>query len=210
MDEPLRPLRVVLVDDHPTVRAGTRTLLEPEGFVVVGEAACARTAVVVAAHQHPDLLMLDMRLESGSALDAIPDLLSAAPGVRILVQSMYAEPALVRAALSAGASGYLLKSTPVAELIAAARTVATGGKYVQPSLGVGLAHAVRQEKELPLRERQVLGLLADGHTNREVAKRLAVSVRTVESVRAALRARLGLATRADLVAYARRHHSAQV
>ncbi|GAU66714.1 two-component response regulator [Streptomyces sp. NBRC 110611] len=176
----------------------------------MGEAACTRTALAVVVHQHPDLLMLDMRLESGSALDAIPGLLAAAPGVRILVQSMYAEPALVRAALSAGASGYLLKSTPVSELVAAARTVAAGGKYVQPSLGVGLAHAVLREQELPLRERQVLGLLADGHTNREVAKRLAVSVRTVESVRAALRTRLGLATRADLVAYARRHHSAQV
>ncbi|WP_438486294.1 response regulator [Streptomyces sp. S186] len=204
------PVRVVLVDDHPTVRAGTRALLEPEGFDVVGEAACERGALDAAAGHRPDLMMLDMRLGSAYTLQAIPGLLAAAAGMRILVHSMYGDPALVREALTAGASGYLLKSTSVAELVAAARTVATGGTYVQPSLGAGLACTPRSERQLPLRERQVLDLLADGHTNREVAERLTVSVRTVESVRATLRARLGLTTRADLVAYARQNRSAPV
>ncbi|GAA2919222.1 response regulator transcription factor [Streptomyces thioluteus] len=202
------PVRVVLVDDHPTVRAGTRAFLEPEGFTVVGEAGCERQAVAIAAELRPDLLMLDMRLESGPALRAVPRLLLAAPGMRILVHSMYEDPALVRGALTAGASGYLLKNSSLAELVLAARTVASGRRYVQPSLGACLAQTLRGEGELPPRERQVLELLADGYTNREVAARLTVSVRTVESVRAALRTRLGLVSRADLVAYARRRRDA--
>ncbi len=204
------PVRVVLAEDHPTVRAGTRALLEPEGFIVVGEAACEREALEIVSERRPDVLMLDMKLESGLALKAIPQFLAAAPGMGILVQSCYEDRAIICGALAAGAAGYLLKSSPVSELVLAVRTVASGGRYVQPSLGAGLARAQGREPELQLRERQVLGLLAEGHTNREVAARLTVSVRTVESVRAALRARLGLVTRADLVAYARQDRSADV
>ncbi|WP_411145983.1 response regulator [Streptomyces sp. x-80] len=204
------PVRVVLVDDHLTVRAGTRALLEPAGFAVVGEAATAREAVGVVTERRPDLLVLDMVLDSGPVLSVIPELLSAAPGMGILVHSMHEDPALVRGALAAGASGYLLKNTSVPELVLAARNVVAGGKYVQPRLGAGLAGGPEPGTELTPRERQVLDLLANGHTNREVAARLTVSVRTVESTRAALRNRLGLVTRADLVAYAQHHGSARV
>ncbi|WP_116209455.1 response regulator [Streptomyces olivoreticuli] len=198
------PVTVVLVDDHLTVRAGTRALLEPEGFVVVGEAAGEPEAIDLVSTSRPDLLVLDMVLESGPVLSAIPALLAAAPKMGILVHSMYEDAALVRGALAAGASGYLSKSTSVPELVLAARTVAIGGSYVQPPLGADMAHVPVPQKALSPREEQVLVLLADGHTNREVAGRLTLSVRTVESLRAALRNRLGLVTRADLVAYARR------
>ncbi|MFJ8313774.1 response regulator [Streptomyces sp. NPDC094147] len=197
-------MTVVLVDDHLTVRAGTRALLEPEGFVVVGEAAAEHEAVDVVRTSRPDLLVLDMVLESGPVLSVIPALLAVAPKMGILVHSMYEDAALVRGALTAGASGYLSKNTSVPELVLAARTVATGGSYVQPPLGVDVAHVPVSQQALSLREGQVLALLADGHTNREVAARLTLSVRTVESLRAALRNRLGLVSRADLVAYARR------
>ncbi|GAA0345802.1 response regulator transcription factor [Streptomyces blastmyceticus] len=198
------PVTVVLVDDHLTVRAGTRALLEPEGFVVVGEASGEPEAIDAVSTSRPDLLVLDMVLESGPVLSAIPALLAAAPKMGILVHSMYEDAALVRGALAAGASGYLSKNTSVPELVLAARTVAIGGSYVQPPLGVEMAHAPVPQEALSPREEQVLALLADGHTNREVAARLTLSVRTVESLRAALRNRLGLVTRADLVAYARR------
>ncbi|WP_411144787.1 response regulator [Streptomyces sp. x-80] len=198
---------MVLVDDHLTVRAGTRALLEPEGFAVVGETACEREAAVIVAQQRPDLLMLDMVLHTGPVLAAIAGLLKAAPGMGILVHSAHEDPALVRGALAAGASGYLSKNTSVPELVLAARTVASGGRYVQPRLGADLADVPEYARELSPRERQILDLLTDGHTNREVAAHLAVSVRTVESIRAALRNRLGLVSRADLVAYARRNGS---
>ncbi|MEV8478594.1 response regulator transcription factor [Streptomyces sp. NPDC051173] len=197
------PVTVVLVDDHLTVRAGTRALLEPEGFVVVGEAAAEQEAVDVVRTSRPDLLVLDMVLDSGPVLSAIPALLAAAPNTGILVHSMHEDAALVRGALSAGASGYLSKNTSVPELVLAARTVAAGGSYVQPPLGADNAHVPVPPQAMTSREEQVLALLADGHTNREVAAHLTLSVRTVESIRAALRNRLGLVTRADLVAHAR-------
>ncbi|MFD7903667.1 response regulator [Kitasatospora sp. NPDC059747] len=198
------PVTVVLVDDHLTVRAGTRALLEPEGFVVVGEAAAGPEAIDLVRTRRPDLLVLDMVLASGPVQSAIPELRAAAPRTGILVHSMYEDAALVRGALAAGASGYLSKSTSVPELLLAARTVAAGGSYVQPPLGADTAHAPVSPRALSPREGQVLALLADGHTNREVAAHLTLSVRTVESLRAALRNRLGLVTRADLVAHARR------
>ncbi|WP_371648219.1 MULTISPECIES: response regulator [unclassified Streptomyces] len=197
-------VRVVLADDHVTVRAGTRALLERAGFTVVGEAAGEKEAETVVARRRPDLLVLDMVLDSGPVLDAIPGLLAAAPGMTILMHTMHDDVLLVRKALAAGATGYLLKNTSVTELSLAAATVAAGGRYVQPSLGADLGGVAQQMDMLTPRESEVLELLAAGHTNREVAQRIGVSIRTVENVRASLRGRLNLVTRADLVAYARK------
>lgn len=197
------PVRVVLADDHVTVRAGTRALLEHEGLTVVGEAASQDETVVVVARQRPALLVLDMVLDCGPVLGLIPGLLTAAPGMGVLMHTMHDDPLLVRGALEAGAAGYLLKNASVPELSLAAATVAAGGRYVQPPLGAGLGAPASRADTLTPRERKVLELLAAGHTNREAAQDMGVSVRTVEHARAALRNRLGLVTRADLVSFAR-------
>ncbi|MFJ8478420.1 response regulator [Kitasatospora sp. NPDC094011] len=191
------------MDDHVTVRAGTRMLLEAEGLAVVAECATlAQTREALAEHG-PDLLVLDLCLGTESALTAIPELTGLFPATAVLVQSAQEDVAVVRQALDAGARGYLSKNGSVAELVAAARAVVAGGYYVASSLARRML-ASSGAPGLTAREAQILRLLALGHTNKETADQLGLSVRTVESERAALRSRLDLVSRADLVAFARR------
>lgn len=198
--------RVLVVDDHTVVRAGIRLLLESEPDLrAVGEAGDAAEAVERAAKLRPDVVLLDVTMPGTSGVEAVPDVLAAAPGCRVLMLSMQEDPAYVRSALAAGASGYVLKDAAYAELIDAVRQVAAGHRYVHPRIGAQLAvEAARPQApdDLSERERQVLGLLARGHTNQEIAGRLFLSVRTVESHRAHILTKLRLNTRADLVRYA--------
>jgi len=197
--------RVLVVDDHSLVRAGISLLLEhQDDMEPVGQAGTAAEAVRLTAELAPDIVLLDVTLPGGSGLECLPELLLASPGVKVLMLSMHEDASYVRAALSAGAAGYVLKDAAYEELVDAIRKVADGQSYVAPALGAKLAVQVdpSTDDELSEREREVLALLARGYTNQEIAARLFVSVRTVESHRAHILNKLRLSTRADLVNYA--------
>jgi two-component system response regulator NreC len=203
------PISVVIVDDHTLVRSGLRLLLEAErGFVVEDEAADAEQAIRLARLHKPDVVLLDVVMPGRSGIDAAPEILAAAPRARILVLSMQDDPSYVRQAFGAGASGYLLKEAADDELVQAVREVAAGNRYVHPALGARLAAAEAEAKAraeadpLSDREREVLRLLALGHTNQEIAKLLFISVRTAETHRAHVMQKLRLSTRAELVRHA--------
>jgi two-component system, NarL family, response regulator NreC len=203
------PIRVVIVDDHTLVRSGLRLLLEAErGFLVEDEAADAEQAIRLARLHKPDVVLLDVVMPGRSGIDAAPEILAAAPQARILVLSMQDDPSYVRQAFGAGASGYLLKEAADDELVQAVREVAAGNRYVHPALGARLAAAEAEAKAraeadpLSDREREVLRLLALGHTNQEIAKLLFISVRTAETHRAHVMQKLRLSTRAELVRHA--------
>lgn len=197
---------VAVVDDHDVVRAGLRTLLGAQSrFQVVAEAADVASALeVVAAHQ-PSVLLLDLNLPDGSALDALPAISSASPRTKILVLTMQEGSAFASKALAAGASGYLLKEAAAAELVVALQAVAAGRRYLDPRLGVAMAteRVVGRKHDLSERERQVVRLLALGSTNSQVASRLHFSERTIEACRAEIRRKLGIRDRAALTEYAR-------
>ena len=202
-------IRVLLVDDHAVVRAGLRLLLDAEDDIEpVGEAGSGREAVFQSRALEPDVILLDVVMPDGSGLDVLPTLLHERPAVRVLVLSMQDDPQYVRQAFALGASGYVLKEAADTEVVAAVREVARGGRYVNPELGARLvaadADAARRAEEDPLsdREREVLRLLALGHTNQEIAKQLYISVRTAETHRAHIMQKARLQTRAELVQYA--------
>jgi two-component system response regulator NreC len=202
-------IRVVIVDDHAVVRSGLRLLLDREdGIEPVDEAANAREALFRVIEHKPDIVLMDVTMPGGSGLDVIPKLLDASPATRVLVLSMHDDPGYVRGAFAAGAHGYVLKEAADTEVVAAIREIASGGRYVNPALGARLVAAdARDEAEseadpLSEREREVLRLLALGHTNQEIAKLLYISVRTAETHRAHIMQKLGLDSRAELVRYA--------
>lgn len=198
-------IRVLIVDDHELLRAGLRSRLEPEAEIsVVGEADTAERAVLMARRLQPDLIVLDLLLPRKSGDEVIPELADVAPQARVLVVSSQASPSSVRRALSAGAAGYLPKRASDRELVAAIRLVAEGGGYVDPELGAKLVTPNGSPALDPLseRERDIIQLLALGYTNQEIAAKLFISVRTVDTHRAHIMRKLQLDTRAELVMFA--------
>ena len=205
-------IRTLLVDDHAVVRSGLRRVLETEPDIeVVGEAGDAREAMFEARAHKPDVVVVDVGMPGKSGIQAIPDLLSEAPDTRVLVLSMQDDPRYVREAFEAGAAGYVLKEAADTDVVTAVREVASGSQYVHPTLGARLVAAEAAERRraeadpLSERERDVLRLLALGHTNQEIAKMLYISVRTAETHRAHIMQKLRLRTRAELVRYALEH-----
>ena len=205
-------IHVLIVDDHKLVRSGLRLLLDAEPDVSVDdEAGDAEQAIRLARLHKPDVVLLDVVMPGRSGLDAAPEILEAAPQAKILVLSMQDDPSYVREAFAVGATGYLLKDAADDELVQAVHEVAGGGRYVHPVLGARLAAAEAEAKAraeadpLSEREREVLRLLALGHTNQEIAQLLFISVRTAETHRAHVMQKLRLSTRADLVRHALHH-----
>jgi two-component system, NarL family, response regulator NreC len=204
-------IRVLLCDDHALVRAGLHKLLESEpDLEVIGEAANAEEALDRVRTDRPDVLLLDVVMPGRSGIEALPDILAAAPTTRVLMLSMQDDPAYVRQAFASGASGYVLKDAADTELVEAIHTITDGRRYVHPLLGARLATAQAPAESqtapdsLSEREHQVLHLLALGHTNQEIAKMLFISVRTAETHRARIVHKLGVKTRAEIVQYALR------
>ena len=202
-------VRVLIVDDHAVVRAGLALLLNAEeDLETVGEAGTAKDAIFEARSSKPDVILLDVVMPDQSGLEVVPQLLREQPETKVLMLSMQDDPRYVREAFEAGASGYVLKEAADVELVAAIREVAGGGRYVNPELGARLVSAETEERrrteEDPLsdREREVLRLLALGHTNQEIAEQLFISVRTAETHRAHIMQKLRLSSRAELVRYA--------
>jgi two-component system, NarL family, response regulator NreC len=202
-------VRVLIVDDHAVVRAGIAMLIDAEDDLeAVGEAGSAQEAIFEARTLKPDVILMDVVMPGQSGLEALPTILHEHPEAKVLVLSMQDDPRYVREAFAVGASGYVLKDAADTEVVAAIREVARGGRYVHPELGARLivaeADAERQAEKDPLsdREREVLRLLALGHTNQEIAKQLYISVRTAETHRAHIMQKLRLSSRAELVRYA--------
>jgi two-component system response regulator NreC len=204
--EPLdqKTLSVVLADDHVVVRSGLRLLLESvPGLAVVGECGDVEGALALARELEPDVLVLDLHMPGEPSLAAIPRLRELHPGTHVIVLTAQRDPSFAAEALRLGASGYLPKEAAEGQLLEAIRTAAAGGTYLEPQLGARLAAvAGRKPPELSARELEVLRLIAGGHTNREIADRLFLSVRTVESHRARLQRKLELTRRSELVEYA--------
>ena len=202
-------ISVLLMDDHVVVREGLRALLERQQDIhVLAEAGSVAEAIE--AEADPDVVVADLVLPDDRGADVVRRLVERYPDSAILVLTMVDNPTDVQLCLAAGARGYVLKETASTELVDAVRKVAGGEDYLQPSLGAALAkwrdapgrvHA-RAIDELTPREREVLRLIALGHTNAEIATMLYVSVRTVENHRASVLRKLGLRTRAELVRHA--------
>jgi len=204
-------ITIVLADDHQVVRAGLRLLLEAEeGLTVVAEAGDVATAERRLTAYRPQVLILDLNMPGESSLGAIPRIRAAVPETNIVVLTMQNDPAFAREALRAGAIGYVLKEAADTELVQAVRMAAQGRTYLAPELGARLAAEPPAPDgppdDLSGRELEVLRLIALGHTNTEIAARLYLSVRTVESHRAHIQQKTRRTSRADLVAYAREHN----
>jgi two-component system, NarL family, response regulator NreC len=205
-------IRILVVDDHPVVRSGLKLLLDAEADIeVVGEAGNAQEALLRAKLLQPDILLLDVTMPGKSGIEVAREAPDVAPDAKVVMLSMQDEPSYVREAFAAGAHGYVLKEAADTELVRAVREVAGGGRYVHPELGARLIVAEAREQAkaaadpLSDREREVLRLLALGHTNQEIAKLLYISVRTAETHRAHVMQKLHLETRAGLVRYALDH-----
>ena len=202
-------VRVLIVDDHAVVRAGLKMLVNAEDDLeAVGEAGSAREAVFEARSTKPDVVLMDVMMPDQSGIEVVPQLLHELPEAKVLVLSMQDDPRYVREAFEAGASGYVLKEAADTEVVGAVRAIAAGERYVHPTLGARLVAAEAEERKraeadpLSEREREVLRLLALGHTNQEIAKMLYISVRTAETHRAHIMQKLRLSSRAELVRYA--------
>jgi two-component system, NarL family, response regulator NreC len=205
-------IRAIVVDDHAVVRSGIKLLLEREDDIeVVGEAGSAKDAIFEVRAQKPDVLLLDVVMPGESGIEVLPKLLKESSETKVLVLSMQDDPSYVREAFAAGASGYVLKEAADEEVVAAVREIASGGSYVHPALGARMVaaeaadRAAAEADPLSEREREVLRLLALGHTNQEISKLLFISVRTAEAHRAHIMQKLRISTRAELVRYALAH-----
>jgi two-component system response regulator NreC len=218
-------MRVTLADDHQIIRVGLRSILQAEpDIAVVGEATSAAEAVTTVSQARPDVAILDLNLPDGSGLSVVPQLLEASPDTRILVLTMHAEPHIIRSALAAGVHGFLNKAAEPDEVVRAVRSVAQGRAFVSVPLAGGLGGlggVVASSDEAPLRasgesqrprdtgrplserEREILALFAGGLTHRQIAERLGLSVKTVETYRSRLGDRFGARSREELVRCAR-------
>lgn len=199
------PLTIVIADDHAVVRQGLRLLLEAEDdLAVVGESSDVQETCAVLRECTPSVVLLDLHMGRELSLSALFEIRGASPETAIVILTMEDDPAFVAPAWNAGAAGYVLKESSRTDLVRAIRTVGKGGRYVDPAIG-GLALASAEDAVLTDRELEVLRLVALGHTNSEIATKMYISPRTVETHRANLQSKLGVTGRPELVRYALEH-----
>jgi two-component system response regulator NreC len=204
MESGERQITVVLADDHNVIRTGLRAMLEgEEDLRVIGEAADAPATQKLVRDRRPDVLVLDLQMPGAEPARDVPVLREEAPSTAIVVLTMQSNPRRARDLLRAGASGYVLKQAAERQLTEAIRAAAGGGSYIDPELGGQVAQLGADPLEaLGERDRELLRLLALGHTNREIGEKLYLSVRAVEVNRAKLLEKLGLESRPELVRFA--------
>lgn len=213
-------IRILIVDDHDLVREGVRTMLEQDsGFEVVGECGDGQEAIRAVRELEPDVVLMDVALPGGiGGLEATEAILSERPGTRVIMLTQYEQREYIRRALKVGAQGYLLKRSASSQLKEAIRTVFQGRRYLHPVAADELVELVtsgasldeEEYEKLTQRERQVLKLLAEGKTSRDIAKYLGISLKTAMTHRANLMAKLGLHSRAEVIKYAIRKGVIQV
>ena len=204
MESGEKQITVVLADDHNVIRTGLRAMLEAEDDLrVIGEASDGPGAQKLVRDRRPDVLVLDLQMPGAEPGEDVPKLREEVPGTAIVVLTMEADPRRARELLRGGASGYVLKQAAERQLTDAIHAVAGGGTYIDPELGGEVARLGADPLEsLGERERELLRLLALGHTNREIGEKLYLSVRAVEVNRAKLLEKLGLESRPELVRFA--------
>jgi two-component system response regulator NreC len=204
----MNPIRIIIADDHALLRSGLRLLMNGQkDLCVIGEAGTLNEVTEMVANDPPDVLILDLTMPGASGLSGVTRLRSIAPAMKIIVLTMHDDPAYARSAMAIGASGYLVKSVADTELLSTIRAVAGGGIYVHvgnqpvPSKRQGddAKDRLSPVQSLSMREREVLELVAHGHTSQMIADKIGVSVKTIESYRARLMQKLGLSSRADLM-----------
>jgi two-component system response regulator DevR len=208
--------RILLVDDHEVVRLGLKSLLErhPQ-FEIVGEAASAREALEKVENNHPDVVVMDIRLPGTSGIEACEEITSRFPETRVLMLTSYAEDEMLFSAIRAGASGYILKQIDGEELVRALEAVARGEALLDPAVTQRVFQEVRRavkEEEasafvhLSQQEKHVLLLVSEGRTNREIAKALFLGEGTVRNYVSSILSKLGVSNRAEAAAYAVEHN----
>lgn len=206
-----RAINILLADDHAIVRQGLKLILSANADLhIVGEAANGREAVELAQRLKPDVVLMDVAMPELNGIEATRHMIAANPRTRVLVLSMHKEALYVREILRAGARGYILKDAIDKELVEAVRSVAQGDGYISPAVSGALLSDYRQNVTDPLdllssREHEVLRLIAEGMTNKEVASRLNLSVYTVDSHRGKIMEKLNLHSTGDLVRFAMKH-----
>jgi two-component system, NarL family, response regulator NreC len=201
------PIRIILADDHLIVRQGLRSILEQEAYTVLGEAGDGREAVRLAQELCPDVAVLDLAMPLLNGLDAAREIARASPLTKTILLTMHTEDPYVIEALRAGVKGYLLKTQAAQDLVQAVREVSRGAMYLSPGISRTVVEAYLAKSDLPpdpltSREREVLQLIAEGKTTKEVAVILGVSVKTAESHRTRIMGKLEIHETATLVRYA--------
>jgi DNA-binding NarL/FixJ family response regulator len=201
------PIRLLLADDHAVVRHGLRVLLEREGFQVAAEACDGQEALRLAAEARPDIAILDISMPLLNGLDAARELKKSAQAMKVILLTRHDEPQYVTEGLRAGVKGYVLKNQAATDLVAAIQQVGRGGVYLSPNISRAVVEAYLSKSEpaadpLTPRERQVLQMVGEGKSTKDVARLLGISTKTAESHRARLMRKLDIHETAGLVRYA--------
>ncbi|WP_018639491.1 response regulator [Parafrankia elaeagni] len=211
----METVRVFLLDDHEIVRRGIREVLADAGGIeVVGEASTCAEAVCLVPRLRPDVAVLDARLEDGSGIDVCRDIRAACPEVGCLILTSFDDDDALFASIMAGAAGYLLKQIRGTDLVGAVRTVAAGRSLLDPAVTDRVLRRLREgsgadraRSALGGREQEILLLIAEGLTNRQIAGRVQLSEKTVKNYVSSILDKLGLTSRTQAAVYVTRHHS---
>ena len=201
------PIRVVLADDHVLVRQGLKSLLEREKFQVVAEASDGQELIRLTETHHPDIGVLDISMPTLNGIEAARELARCSPQTKVILLTQHEEEQYIHEALEVGVKGYVLKSQVASDLVHAMQQVSRGGIYLSPGVSRAVVDAYRSKSERPSdplsgRERQVLQLIAEGKSTKDVASLLGISVKTAESHRSRLMQKLDIHETASLVRYA--------
>ena len=199
-------VHIMLVDDHPLVRDGLRARLEAvPHFRVVAEADSGFDALALAGSTRIDLVLMDITMRDGSGIEATARLYANYPDIAVLILSMHDKLEYVTQAMQAGARGYVLKDAPGKDIVLAIDTVVAGGIYYSAAVARQLARPAAQDNQLTSREQEVLRHIANGESNKQIAKALDLSVRTVETHRLNIKRKLGIEGQAELIKFALQH-----